>query len=43
MDTETEESETSWQEFVNQYYGILVDDPIERPDDLLPEVREQIE
>jgi hypothetical protein len=39
MDNEIEES---WEEFVNRHYGILVDDPIEPPDDLLAEVRDEI-
>jgi hypothetical protein len=37
------ERSESWEEFVNHYYGILADDPIERPEDLLPEIRDEIE
>ena len=37
------ESGESWEALVNRYYGILADDPIERPEDLLPEVRDEIE
>jgi hypothetical protein len=32
-----------WETFVNRTYGILADDPIERPADLPPEIRDEIE
>jgi len=33
---------TEWQNFINQTYGCLADDPIERPDQGEYEVRERI-
>lgn len=36
-------NEESWEDFVNATYGILADDPIERPEELPPDVRDEIE
>jgi hypothetical protein len=39
-----EESQTEdWADFVNRMYGCLADDPIERPEQLPLEVRDEIE
>lgn len=32
-----------WETFVNRTYGILADDPIERPAELPPDVRDELE
>ncbi len=32
-----------WEAFINRTYGILADDPIERPPELPPDVRDEIE
>lgn len=37
------EHKEDWADFVNATYGILADDPIERPADLPPDLRDEIE
>lgn len=41
-EVDTPEAE-DWETFVNRTYGILADDPIERPPQLSFEVRDEIE
>jgi len=36
-------AEEDWKTFVNRTYGILADDPIERPGDLPLDVRDEME
>jgi hypothetical protein len=37
------ETKESWEDFVNHYYGIQAHDPIERPEDLPLEERDEID
>lgn len=38
-----EQEREPWADFVNRMYGALADDPIERPDDLALDIRDEIE